>query len=79
MLVAVSRARGEPSLSHRSRSVKGFLERSKLPSGLFVASTPANDPNSPLNRSEHLAFMGEKAVLFGFEVTEKPDGTVEMK
>jgi hypothetical protein len=60
-------------------SVKGFLERSKLPSGLFVASAPANDPNPPMNRAEHLALIREKAVQFGFEVTEKPDGTVEMK
>jgi hypothetical protein len=60
-------------------NVKGFLERSKLPSGLFVAPAPANDPNPPMNRAEHLAFIGEKAVQFGFEVTEKPDGTVEMR
>jgi hypothetical protein len=52
-------------------SVKGLLERSKLPRGLFVAAAPANDPNPPMNRAEHLAFS--KAVQFGFEVTEKPD------
>ena len=60
-------------------SAKGFLERSKLPVGLLVASAPANNPNPPMNRADHLAFIKEKAVRFGFEVTEKRDGTVEMK
>ena len=60
-------------------SVKGFLERSKFPNGLFVASAPANNPNPPMNNADHLAFIREKAVQFGFEVTEKADGTVEMK
>jgi hypothetical protein len=62
-----------------SGSVKGFLDRSKLPIGLFVASAPANNPNPPMNRTDHLAIIRKKAVQFGFEVTEKPDGTIEMK
>jgi hypothetical protein len=60
-------------------SVKGFLHRSKLPDGLFVAPAPANNPNPPMSKDDQLAFMKEKAVQFGFEVTEKSDGTVEMK
>jgi hypothetical protein len=60
-------------------SVKGFLDRSKLPNGLFVAPAPSNNPNPPMKKVDHLAFIKEKAVQFGFEVVEKPDGTVEMK
>jgi hypothetical protein len=60
-------------------SVKGFLYRSKLPAGSFVAPAPANNPNPPMSKADHIAFLKEKAEQFGLEVIEKPDGTVEMK
>ena len=60
-------------------SVKGFVHRSKLPDDLFVAPAPANNPNPPMSKEDHIAFLKEKAVQFGFEVIEKSDGTVEMK
>jgi hypothetical protein len=60
-------------------SVKGFLRRSNLPVGLLVAPAPANNPNPPMSKADRMAFMKEKAVQFGFEVIEKPDGTAEMK
>jgi hypothetical protein len=60
-------------------SVKGFLRRSNLPVGLFVAPPPANNPDPPMNKADQIAFMKEKAVQFGFEVIEKSDGSVEMK
>jgi hypothetical protein len=60
-------------------SVKGFLRRSKLPDGLVVAPAPANNPNPPMSKADHIAFLKEKAVQFGLEVVEKSDGTVEVK
>jgi hypothetical protein len=60
-------------------SVKGFLQRSKLPVGLLVAPAPANNPNPPMSNADQIAFMKAKAVQLGFEVIEKSDGTVEMK
>jgi phosphosulfolactate synthase (CoM biosynthesis protein A) len=32
-----------------------------------------------MSKADQIAFMKVKAVQFGFEVIEKPDGTVEMK
>jgi len=60
-------------------SIKGFLQRSKLPFGLLVAPAPANNPHPPMSKADQIALMREKAVQFGFEVIEKSDGTVEMK
>jgi hypothetical protein len=60
-------------------SVDGFLHRSKLPVGLFVAPAPASSPSPPMSKADHIAFLKEKAVRFGFEVVEKSDGTVTMK
>jgi len=60
-------------------SVKGFLHRSKLPHGLFIESAPVNNPNPPMSKADHIAFLKEKAAQFGFEVVERSDGTVEMK
>ena len=60
-------------------SVKGFLHRSKLPAGHFVAPAPANNPSPPLSKVDQIALIKEKAAQFGFEMTEKTDGKVEMK
>jgi hypothetical protein len=60
-------------------SVKGFLHRSKIPEGLLIASAPANNPNPPMSRQDHVAFLKEKADQFGLELVEKSDGSVEMK
>jgi hypothetical protein len=60
-------------------SVKGFIQRSKLPDRLLVGPPPQSDPSPPMSKAEHLAFAKEKAVQFGFDVIEKPDGSFEMK
>jgi hypothetical protein len=54
-------------------SSKGFLHRSKLPDGLFVAPAPVINPNPPMDKADQLAFMKEKAAQFGFEVIERSD------
>ena len=60
-------------------SVKGFLQRSKIPDDRFIAPAPADNPNPPMSKAEHIAFLKEKAVQFGLEVVEKSDGTVQVK
>lgn len=40
-------------------SVRGFLHRSKLPDGLFVAPMPASDPNPPMSEEDPITFLKE--------------------
>jgi hypothetical protein len=58
-------------------SPKGFCHRSKVPPNLPIAAAPAEDPNPPMTRAEHIAWLKEKTV--GFEVTEGPGGTIHAK
>jgi len=58
-------------------SIKGFCQRSEVPGDLLIAPAPAEDPSPPMTKEQHVAWLKEKMV--GFEVIEKPDGSVEMK
>jgi hypothetical protein len=58
-------------------NLKGFCLRSVIPGNLPIASAPADDPNPPMSKAEHVEWLRKKMV--GFEVVERADGTVEMK
>jgi hypothetical protein len=60
-------------------NISGFCHRSKVPSNTSVAPAPAIDPSPPTGKAEQIRWLREKAVAFGFEVSEKPDGTLELK
>jgi hypothetical protein len=58
-------------------SIKGFCHRSHIPASLPIASAPVEDPNPTMNKAELVEWLKNK--MAGFEMIEKPDGTVEMK
>jgi len=55
--------------------IKGFLERSKLPTGTHIAPPPAEDPLKPIDKEEYAQFLRNK----GLEVTKNNDGTFTVK
>ena len=51
--------------------ISGFLKRAALPRGKPVAAAPADDPQKPMSRAEHIAWLRAK----GVEVIENADGS----
>jgi hypothetical protein len=74
-------ARPYVKLTFQSRtptgSVRGFCSRTAIPAGLAIGPAPAQDPHPPISKAEHIAQLRKQMV--GFEVIERPDGSVQMK
>ena len=53
----------------------GYLERALLPPGTPVKSAPAENPNRPQGREEHIAWLRSK----GADVVENSDGSFSVR
>jgi hypothetical protein len=58
-------------------SVEGFCPRGAVPHGVPIGAVPDSDPNPPKGKDGLVEWLKNK--MTGFEITERPDGTVSMK
>jgi len=57
-------------------SIAGFCPRSGIPGHLPISAAPLADPNPPRGKADQIAWL--KSKMTGFEMIEKPDGTISV-
>ena len=55
--------------------ITGYLKRSALPAGTMIHRAPAEDPQRPLGKADHIAWLRNK----GVEVIENSDGSMTVR
>ena len=58
-------------------SVKGYCRRSSIPSDLPISPAPAEDQKAPMSKEQRIEWL--RKTMTGFEIIERPDGTIETR